>query len=299
MNFLQHPLVLRLRRVLTALLILLLLGLLTRPLEAPAWQVVKSGQPEMNLAAIEGSLGQGLVIGVLGGFRAIMADFLWIRTNTIWERKDRAKLDAMVRLVTTIDPRPEFFWINGSRMIAYDVPNWRIREEGGYDVVPEARQQAIDLDQSTQAFDLIDQALGFHPDLAKLYLEKGQIYLNRLKDDANAAKWFLKASQQEDAPYFAARIHAELLRKQGLHQEAYDFLKNLHNELPNIPFAQKGIILERVRELENTLKIPFWERFQPALGAAAKSAVEVAPPTFDPQAAHDHHDCSDHEGHSH
>ena len=111
---------------------------------------------------------------------------------------------------------------------------------------------------------MVDQALDFHPGNAKLYLEKAQIYLNRLKDDANAAKWFLQASEQDDAPYFAARIHAELLRKQGLNLEAYDFLKNLHTELPNIPYAQKGIIIERILDLEKTLKIPFRERFIPS-----------------------------------
>ena len=263
MKFLQNPLLKPLSRIVSILLLLALLGLLARPIEAPAWKEVKAGQSEMNLEALKGALGQGLVIGVLGGFRAILADFLWIRTNTIWERKDRAKLDSMVRLVTMLDPRPDFFWINGSRMIAYDVPNWRIREEGGYSDVPEKRQQAINLEQSAQAFDLIDQALDFHHGNAKLYLEKAQIYLNRLKDDANAAKWFLKASQQNDAPYFAGRIHAELLRKQGLDKEAYDFLKNLHNELPDTPFAQKGIILERILDLEKTLKIPSRERYMP------------------------------------
>jgi len=263
-NFLQHPLLIRLSRIVSILLLLVLLGLLARPIEAPAWKAVKLGQPEMNLDALEGTLGQGLIISVLGGFRAILADFLWIRTNTIWKRKDRAKLDSMVRLVTTLDPRPDFFWINGSRMIAYDVPNWRIREEGGYSNVPEERQQAIDLEQSAQAFDLLDQALDFHPGNAKLFLEKAQIYLNRLKDDAKAAKWFLEASQQDDAPYFAARIHAELLRKQGLNVEAYNFLKNLHTELPNTPYAQKGIILDRILDLEKTLKIPLRERFMPS-----------------------------------
>ena len=251
-------------RIVLILLILLLIGFLTRPIEVSAWKAIKAEQSGMNLRSLESALGQGLVIGVLGGFRAIIADFLWIRTNTLWARKDRAKLDSMVRLVTTLEPRPDFFWINGSRMIAYDVPSWRIREEGGYLDVTEERQQAIDLEQSAQAFDLIDRALDFHPDNTKLYLEKAQIYLNRLKDDANAAKWFLRASQQDDAPYFAARIHAELLRKQGLNVEAYDFLKNLHVQLPNTPYAHKGIILERIFDLEKTLKIPFRERFMPS-----------------------------------
>lgn len=264
MNFLQYPLLIRLSRIVSTLLLLVLLALIARPIEAPALKAVKMGQPEMNLDALEDTLGQGLIIGVLGGFRAILADFLWIRTNVIWERKDRIKLDSMVRLVTTLDPRPDFFWINSSRMIAYDVPNWRIREEGGYSNVPEERQHAINLEQSALAFDLVDQALDFHPENAKLYLEKAQIYLNRLKDDANAAEWFLRASQQDDAPYYAGRIHAELLRKQGLNAEAYDFLKNLHTELPDTPYAQKGIVLQRILDLEKTLKIPLRERFMPS-----------------------------------
>jgi len=292
----QHPFVRRLRRIVTILVLLLLLGLITRPIEAPAWGTVKAGQPEMNLEAIEGALGQGLVVGVLGGFRAILADFLWIRTNTIWERRDRVKLDAMVRLVTTLDPRPEFFWINASRMIAYDVPNWRIREEGGYDEVPEVRQKAIDLEQSGQAFELLEQALEFHPDKAKLYLEVGQIYLNRLKDDANAAVWFLKASQKDDAPYYAARIYAELLRRQGKDAEAYAFLKELHAELPNVRFAQKGILLERIRDLEKALKVPFWQRYMPV--APNEPPVEAERLRLDPMAPEPHvHDHSD--GHSH
>jgi len=124
---LKHPLFLRARSVCIVLFVMVVLGVVTRPIEAPAWQVVQARQPEMNLQAIEGALGQGLIVGVLGGFRAVMADFLWIRTNTIWERRDRVKLDAMVRLVTTLDPRPELFWINRARMIAYDVPNWRLQ----------------------------------------------------------------------------------------------------------------------------------------------------------------------------
>jgi tetratricopeptide (TPR) repeat protein len=260
---LKHPLFLRLRSVLTVLLALLLLGVVTRPVEAPAWQLVKAGQPEMNLQAIEGALGQGLVLGVLGGFRAIMADFLWIRANTIWERRDRVKLDAMVRLVTTLDPRSEFFWINAARMVAYDVPHWRIREEGGHALVPDRRQQVIVLEQVQQACAMLERAREFHPQHAKLYMETGQIYLNRLKDHAQAAPWFLLASQQPDAPYYAARVYGELLRRLGRDVEAYAFLKQLYADLPDDPYAQKDIILERIRELEVSLKTPLWLRFQP------------------------------------
>ena len=289
---LNHPLLQRSRSVGVVLLTLLLLGLVTRPIEAPAWEIVKAGQPEMNLEAIEGSLGQGLVIGVLGGFRAVMADFLWIRTNTIWERRDRVKLDAMVRLVTTLDPRPDFFWINGARMIAYDVPNWRIREEGGYAEVSEYRQLAIDLEQAQQAFVMLARAREFHPENAKLYLETGQIYLNRLKDNVNAAQWFLSASQQPDAPYYAARIYGELLRREGKDVEAYAYLKELFQQLPDDPYAQKPIILDRIKELEDHLEIPVWQRFVPVHGPLPKPSMEGKVYQLEP--VHQNESCNDH-----
>ena len=84
-NF-QIPLVQRIGRIFNALAILVIIGLLARPLVVPAWSFIREGKTEMNLEAIEGAMGQGLVIGVLGGFRAILADFLWIRCNIIWER---------------------------------------------------------------------------------------------------------------------------------------------------------------------------------------------------------------------
>jgi hypothetical protein len=37
----------------------------------------------------------------------------------------------------------------------------------------------------------------------------------------------------------------------------------LYADLPDDPYAQKDIILERIRELEVSLKTPLWLRFQP------------------------------------
>lgn len=260
----NHPIILSLRAGLLTLALLLLIGTLTRSIEQPAWKQVSSEQPELNLSGIEDALGQGVIVGMLGGFRSVMADFLWIQTNTVWERRERAKLDSMIRLVTSIDPHPKFFWVNSARMIAYDVPHWRIREEGGYRDVPDSRQKEIAREQAKQAFALIRRALEFHPDDPKLFLEIGQIYLHRLGDSAKAAPWFLRASEQPGAPRFAARIYAELLRRQGENARAYEFLKGLHRRLPDgDPHAQKGIVLERIRELEATLKLPRSQTFEP------------------------------------
>jgi len=253
----------RIRRGGTVLLILVGLGLATRPIEAPAWEAVKSRQPEMRPAGLEDALGQGVVLGVVGGLRTIVADFLWIQLNSIWEDKDRAALDPMIRLVTSLDPRPEFFWINGARMTAYDVPHWRIAEEGGYDAVSEARTEAINREQAEQAFALLEEAREFHPGNPRFPLEVAQIHMTRLKDWDAAAEWFLKAWRL-DGPYYSARLHAELLGRAGREREAYAFLRELFRELPDDePFAQKGVVLERIRELEAELGVSETERFRP------------------------------------
>ena len=57
----KRPLVQRVQNALSVVLILILLGLLIRPLESSAWKTIKAGQPEMKLKGIEHALGQGLV----------------------------------------------------------------------------------------------------------------------------------------------------------------------------------------------------------------------------------------------
>jgi tetratricopeptide (TPR) repeat protein len=168
-------------------------------------------------------------------------------------------------LITTLDPRPEFFWINGARMISYDVPRWRIREAGGYDAISAHRERAIIEEQAEQAFTFLEKARAFHPENYRLVMEVAQIYLNRLKDDAKAAEWFLKASRLPDCPYYVSRMYAELLRKQGKLNEAYTYLTGLYQSLPNDdPYALKNVVLERIHELEAELSIPVWERFMPS-----------------------------------
>ncbi len=260
---------------------LLIAGWAMRPLEDPAWQAVRAGQPALKLDSLQGALGQGVTVGLLGGFRAIAADFFWIKTNSVWSDYDLPATQTLIKLVTAIDPRPLYFWQNGARMIAYDMPNWRVAEAGGYDVVSTAMQQQIEHEQSAVAIKYLNEAFGYHPDSVQIYLEIGNVYLNRLKDLNSAAEYYHKAALRSDAPYFVARIYAELLRRQGRNAEAYDWLKKLYPTLPKptppglvqpaknqpsaleIEMAMAPVVLGRIREIEKELKIPEYQRFKP------------------------------------
>lgn len=250
-------------------------GALVRPFEQPAWDFVRSKQPALKLDSLQGALGQGVTVGLLGGFRAIVADFFWIKTNAVWEDNDLPATQTFIKLVTAIDPRPLYFWQNGSRMIAYDMPNWRIVEEGGYDAVPQARQRRIDEEQSAVALRYLNEAFGYHPDSALLHIEIANVYLNRLKDTESAAEAYRRAALQPGAPYYAGRIHAELLRRLGRNEEAYAWLKEFYRTLPQavdpaagigefqVESAMAGVVLDRIRELEGELNIPENEYFKP------------------------------------
>lgn len=255
--------------------VLAVAGVAIRPFEEPAWQFVRGKQPALKLDSLQGALGQGVTVGLLGGFRAIVADFFWIKTNAVWEDNDLPATQTFIKLVTAIDPRPLYFWQNGARMIAYDMPNWRIVEEGGYDAVPQARQRRIDQEQSDVALKYLNEGFGHHPDSTLLHIEIANVYLNRLKDTASAAEAYRKAAQRPDAPYYAARIYAELLRRMGRNAEAYAWLKELYPTLPKEVDPSKGItefrvqsamapvVLERIRELEEEMNVPEMQRFKP------------------------------------
>jgi len=270
-----------LRRFKTAALaaaVLVVAGYALRPLQQPAWEKVRATQPELNLDDIQGALGQGLIVGVLGGFRTIIADLLFIEIYTEWEDRNRARVETLLGLVTAIDPRPMFFWRNGAGMIAYDIPIWRMREIGRLPEIPEAVQQAIRHEQAQRGIAFLDEGLQYHPGNPRLLVLKAQIYLNRLEDTETAAQIY-KQAWEAGGPYFTARIHAELLRRLDRKREAYAFLKELVPRLPaDSPAARREVVIERIRDLEDALGIPPAERFEPGQppppGAARAAPAE-------------------------
>ncbi len=268
----------RLRPLLTGSLVVAVLavtGLAVRPLETPAWQWVRAQQPALKLESLQGALGQGLTVGLLGGFRAITADFFWIQTNSVWEDRDLPATQTFIKLVTAIDPRPLYFWLNGSRMIAYDMPNWRIVDAGGYNVVPPATQRRIDEEQATVALRYLQEAFNYHPDAALLHVEVANVYLNRLKDKARAAEAYRRAALRPDGPFYAGRIYGELLRKLGRKAEALAWLKETYANLPKTVDRARGVsaftvesamaplVLERIHELEEELNLADDQRVKP------------------------------------
>lgn len=241
-----------------------LAGALANRVAAPAQTALRAREPALQLPA-GAAAGQGTMLALLGGFRALAADAGWLELHASWETRDLAAADTLVRLVPAIDPRPLYFWLNGARIVANDFPAWRIEAEGGYAAVPLARQDAIDREQARLALAHLDRAFAFHPQSAELWIERANIELVRLGDVAAAAEDYRRAAELPNAPYYAARLHAEMLRRLGRNAEALAWLVHIHPRLPrDEPDAQADLVLARIRALERELAVPAERSYRPA-----------------------------------
>jgi tetratricopeptide (TPR) repeat protein len=232
-------------------------GTVLNRVAAPAWNAARAKQPALKLDSSVTAAGQGVTLALLGGFRALVADAAWIRMYVRWEARDLPGVETLIRVVTAIDPRPVYFWLNGARILAYDLPVWRIEAAGGFESVAAPTQERIAREQAHRALALLDAAMAFHPASPDLWVERANIELNKLRDLAAAAESFRRAWEQPHAPFYAARLYAELLRRQGKKAEALAWLERVHPLQPPDPEGgSEDVVLQRIRDLERELKVP-------------------------------------------
>ena len=225
-------------------------------LAAPVWLAARERQPAFALDSSVAAAGQGVTLALLGGFRALVADAAWLRMYVGWEKRDLPGTQTLLRTVATVDPRPEYFWLNGARILAYDLTAWRIAAAGGYDAVPLREQQRIQGEQAALALKFLDDAMQFHAANAQIWIERANIQLNAQHDLLGAAESYRLAWQRPYAPYYAARMHAELLRRAGRRSEALAWLVRLHPRLPRgDEAAGADIVIGRIRDLERELGV--------------------------------------------
>ena len=108
-----------------------------------SWRRIRPSIPEIGRKELEPTLGQGVLLGVLGGLRTVVADFAWIRSYVFWERRDRPGCEALMRTACTLDPHARYFWENAGLRIGLDMAHWEIRRRGGYAKVPAEPQERL------------------------------------------------------------------------------------------------------------------------------------------------------------
>lgn len=223
-----------------ALAVVVLAAAGLRPLEE---SLAPAGPDASQLAALAG---HGGTLAVLGGLRPAVAGVFWLKANLAWERHDAATTAALINLTVAADARPVYFWLNGARMLACDLPEWRLDSTASAVV-----RQRVNAEGARQALGFLEKGRRWHGADAALFIEMGNIHLRRTGDLGRAARCYRLAAEQPGAPYYAARIHGELLRELGRPAEALAWLRQILPGLPaDDPAARRDVVVERIKLLE-------------------------------------------------
>jgi hypothetical protein len=255
------------KRAVVALAILVPLGALKLPIEhdlAALHRQEHFRAVEFNLDLRE-KLGQLGFIAALSGFRAIVADGLFIQAYAAWERTEWSRILLLFRHITTLQPRALLFW---------DTAAWHMAWNASVAAVNDQTQPRLALRVKAQreyfalGKDFLERGIQNNPDRPELYEALARLYKEKYKDHERASEFYARAAGLPGAAPFDWRFSAyELSYCEGREHEAYERLRELYDEgkqerLPSL--------IKRLKFLEDKLKIPEDQRIPDKEGNAAR-----------------------------
>jgi hypothetical protein len=205
---------------------------------------------KLNLDLRE-QIGQLAFLAALGGFRAAVADGLWIQAHVDWTHTEWGKMLLLFNNVTALQPRNIMFWDTSAWHMAYNASAYAIQDTS-------QPRLALRLKHQHEYFmigkDLLERGIQNNPDHYKLYESLANLERDKLKDHCNAAIQFGKAASFQDAPGYEVRFAAyELSYCPGHERDAYKELLRLYRlgEKEWLP-----TLLSRLKSLPDNLLSP-------------------------------------------
>src|SRR5437016_9987836 len=196
-------------------------------------------------------IGQLGFIAALSGFRAIVADALFIQAFAAWENTEWGRMLLLFRHITTLQPRVLLFW---------DTAAWQLAWNASLAAINDQTQPRLALRVKAQreyfalGKDFLERGIKNNPDRPQLYEALARLYKEKYKDHEQASEFFAKAAALPGAPTFNRRFSAyELSYCEGREREAYDRLRQLYNEGEK---ERLPTLITRLKFLENKLGIP-------------------------------------------
>ena len=244
-------------RGLVVLAMLIAVGLLKLPVERNLAALHRQEHfrgVQFNLDLRE-QIGQLGFIAALSGFRAIVADALFIQAYSAWENTQWGRMLLLFRQVTTLQPRVLLFW---------DTAAWHMAWNASVAAMNDQKQPRLALRVKAQreyfalGKDFLEDGIKNNPDRPELYEALARLYKEKYKDHERASEYYAKAAALPEAAPFDKRFSAyELSYCEGREREAYDRLRSLYDEgekerLPNL--------VKRLKLLEDKLGMPQAQR---------------------------------------
>ena len=195
-------------------------------------------------------VGQTAFIAILGGFRSVVADLLFIDAHFAWERVDWSHLLLRLRQVTMLQPHVTMFWDIAAWHMA---SNASISSANDTSLSPAGRKR-LEREYIELGRDFLERGVANNPKNPQLYEALARLYRDKLNDHARASENFFKASQLPNCAAYDERFGAyELSYCDGREREAYDHLRALYDrgQKERLP-----TLIARLHLLEEKLKIP-------------------------------------------
>ncbi|MES2570860.1 MAG: hypothetical protein V4710_12510, partial [Verrucomicrobiota bacterium] len=200
-------------------------------------------------------LGQMGFLAALSGFRATVADVLWIQANTAFERVEWGRMKLLLDAVTSLQPRCVMFW---------DMAAWHMAFNASASALQDSKQprETLRIKAQREYFrvgeDFLLRGIQNNPDKETLYERLGSLYEIKFRDYLKAHEYFRKAATFPEALGYVKRRAAFCLAEvPGRESEAYAELVRLYH------LGRKEWVLTlftKLRELEEKLNIPAEQR---------------------------------------
>jgi hypothetical protein len=244
-------------RALFGLAAILVFGVLKLPAERSLAQEHRESQladVDLNLNLRE-KIGQVGFIAALSGFRAMLADFLFIQAHAAWERTEWGRVLFLFRQVTALQPHVPFFW---------DMAAWHMAWNASAAAINDRSQprQALRVKAQREYFaigkDFLERGIKNNPRNPKLYETLAILYRDKYNDHARASEFFRKAADCPGAPSYDKRFSAyELSYCEGWEPQAYIQLRRLYDEGEQ---ERLPTLIKRLKYLEGKLNVPKEQR---------------------------------------
>lgn len=222
-----------------------------------SWSAVRPCFPELGARQLEPSAGQGVLLGVLGGLRTVVADVSWLRSYVLWERKEEAGCEALMRLACALDPHARYFWEQTGFALGLDMANWEIRRRGGYARLSKEVQDHVFAAYARKGIAVLEEGARTSRSRAPILVVAGQLAEMKVKDLRLAASYYRAAAESDDAPWYAARFAARTAWEAGDRAQAYEWYRAHWTTVLRVRHEDRAPDdLAELRMMEDALSIP-------------------------------------------
>jgi hypothetical protein len=200
-------------------------------------------------------LGQLGFVAALSGFRAFVADILFIRAYVAWERTEWNRVLFLFRQVTTLQPRSVLFWETAGWHMAWNASAAALNDSSQPRLALRVRAER---EYCALGKDFLERGIKNNPNKPQLYEAMARLYQQKYHDHERASEYYARAAALPGAPGFDKRFAAyELSYCAGREREAYEALHHLYDlgEQERAP-----TLIARIKFLETKIDIPSEQR---------------------------------------